>query len=86
MNKKKIITIGSHIQTTEEYKKKMYNPLYSEEILDGIVLNIDNSNVVTYKLLKSSCNFNKKFNYHMESWKEGSIKEIGLGWLKLKEN
>lgn len=79
------IEIGSHIQTTEEYKKKMYEPLYHEEILDGIVLNIDNSNVVTYKLIKSTCNFNAKFNYHMESWKEGNIKTIGLGWLKLKE-
>lgn len=83
MNK---ITIGSHIQTTEEYKEKMYEPLYHEEILDGVVLSIDSSDVVTYRLLKSTCNFNKRFNYHMNNWKEGTIKTIGLGWLKLKEN
>ena len=29
------ITTGSHIQTTEEYREKMYEPLYHEEILDG---------------------------------------------------
>lgn len=80
------IIIGSHIQTTEDYKNKMYEPLYCEEILDGVVLNIDNSGVVTYRLLKSTCNFNNKFNYHMESWKEGNIRTIGLGWLKLKES
>lgn len=79
------IEIGSHIQTTEEYKKLIYEPLYFEEILDGIVLDIDSSNVVTYKLIKSTCNFNAKFNHHMKCWKEGNIKTIGLGWLKLKE-
>lgn len=81
----KNITIGSHIQTTEWYKESMYEPLYFEEILDGVVLDIDSSDVVTYKLIKSTCNFNAKFNYHMKSWEKGSIKYIGLGWLKLKE-
>lgn len=80
----KNISIGSHIKTTKEYRKKMYEPLYHEEILDGIVLNIDSSNVVTYKLIKSSCNFNEKFNYHMEKWKEGTIHHIGLTWLELR--
>lgn len=39
--------IGKHIQTTEEYKKKMYEALYHEEILDGVVIDIDENNVVT---------------------------------------
>ena len=80
------ITTGSHIQTTEEYREKMYEPLYHEEVLDGVVLNIDDSNVITYKLLKSTCDFNAKFNYHMKSWEEGNIKTIVLGWIKLKED
>ena len=33
-----MIEIGSHIKTTEEYKNKIYEPLYHEIILDGIVL------------------------------------------------
>ena len=77
-----MIKIGTHIKTTEEYEEKLYEPLYFEKILDGEVLHIDKDNVVTYKLLESSCNFNKKFNYHMNTWKVGSIKTIGLGWLE----
>lgn len=79
-----MIKVGNHIKTTKEYEQKMYEPLYHEMILDGIVLSIDKSNVVTYELIESSCDFNKRFNYHMNSWKKGTIKTIGMGWLEKK--
>jgi len=79
------IKVGDHIKTSEEFYKKMYEPLYHEKILDGKVLNIDKNNVVTYELIKSSCDFSKPFNYHMNTWKEGSVHEIGLGWIELKD-
>ena len=80
-----MIKVGDHIKTNKEYKSKMYEPLYNELILDGIVLDIDEYDVVTYKLINSTCDFNKKFNYHMNKWEVGSINEIGLGWLELKD-
>lgn len=80
-----MIKIGDHIKTTKEYEEKMYEPLYFEKILDGEVLNVNKDNVVTVKLIETSCNFNKKFDYHMNTWKVGSIHEIGLGWLEKKE-
>lgn len=80
-----MIKVGDHIKTNKEYKSKMYEPLYNELILDGIVLDIDEYDVVTYKLINSTCDFNKKFNYHMNKWKVGSINKIGLGWLELKD-
>lgn len=76
-----MIKVGDHIKTNYKYNEKMYEELYHEKILDGIVLSIDENNIVTYKLIKSSCNFNKRFNYLMYNWEEGSIKTIGLGWL-----
>lgn len=79
------IAVGSHIKTTKEYKEKMYEPLYFEEILDGIVINIDKDNVVTYELIDSTCNFKARFNHHMNSWRVGNVKHIGLGWLELKK-
>ena len=82
----KEIKIGSHIRTRKEYESKMYEPLYHEKILDGIVLDIDKDNIVTYKIIESSCDFSQRFNYHMDKWKSGSIKNTGLGWLELKED
>ncbi|MCD3329322.1 hypothetical protein [Clostridium botulinum] len=79
-----MITIGSHIRTNKEYEKKMYEPLYREKILEGLVLAIDKNGVVTYKLLKSSCDFSKRFTYHMNTWKAESIHRIGLTWLEEK--
>jgi hypothetical protein len=77
-----MIQIGSHVKTTEEYKNKMYEPLYHEKILDGEVLDINKDNVVTIKLIETSCDFSKRFNYHMNTWKVGNMIEIGLGWLE----
>lgn len=77
------ITIGNHVKTNQKFRNKMYEPLYAEEILEAIVLGIDKDEVVTCKLLKTSCNFNKRFNYHMEKWHEGEIHQIGLSWLEL---
>lgn len=77
------ITTGSLVKTNNKYRDKMYEPLYHEEILEAVVLNIDKDSVVTCKLLKTSCNFNKRFNYHMEKWREGKIHQIGLSWLEL---
>ena len=78
------IKAGDHIKTTEEYKKKMYEPLHSEQILDGVVISIDEKEVVTYKLLLSTYNLKNKFSYQGEGWKAYSIRVIGLGWLELK--
>lgn len=83
---KKEIKVGSHIRTNKEYENKIYESLYHEKILDAVVLDIDENDIVTYKLMESSCDFTKRFNYHMNSWKVGTIKTIGLGWLELKED
>lgn len=77
-----MIKIGSYIRTNKEYDTKMYEPLYHEKILKGKVLDIDKNNVVTYEIIQSSCDFSKKFNYHMNRWKVGNINTIGLGWLE----
>lgn len=77
------ITIGSLVKTNNRYRDKMYEPLYHKEILEAIVLDINKDNVATLKLLKTSCDSNKRFNYHMEKWYEGTIHQIGLGWLEL---
>lgn len=77
-----MIKLGSYIKTNKEYENKMYEPLYSEKILKGKVLDIDKDDVVTYELIESSCDFSKTFNFHMESWRKGEIKKIGLGWLE----
>lgn len=61
----------------------MYEPLHFEEILDGEIISIDKNDVVTFKLIKSTCNFNQRFNYHIESWRAGTIHTIGKGWLEL---
>lgn len=84
MSKNINIKVGEHIKTSSKYNEKMYEPLYHEKILDGIVLSIDENNVVTYELIESSCDFSKKFNYHMERWYKGTVHQIGLGWLELK--
>lgn len=81
----KNIKVGDHIKTTKEYAEKLYEPLYHEAILDGVVLSIDENDVVTYELIESTCNFNKRFNYHMNSWQKGTIRHIGLGWLELND-
>lgn len=77
-----MIKIGSYIKTNKKYNEKMYEPLYHEKILKGKVLSIDKDNVVKYELIESSCDFSKKFNHHMNSWREGNIKTIGLNWLE----
>lgn len=81
----KAITIGSHVRTNKEYDNKMYDPLYREKILDALALDIDKDNVDTCKLIKSSYDFSKRFNYHMNSWEIGSIHRVGLSWLELKD-
>lgn len=80
-----MIKIGDHVKTTKEYEEKMYEPLYFEKILDGEVLNINKDNVVTIKLIVTSCDFNKRFNFHMNTWKTGLTHTIGYGWLEKKE-
>ena len=77
------ITMGSLVKTNNKYRDKMYEPLYHEEILEAVVLNIGKDNIATLKLLKTSCDFSKRFNYHMEKWYEGRIHQIGLSWLEL---
>lgn len=53
-----------------------------KKILKGKVLSINKDNVVTYEIIQSSCDFSKKFNFHMNRWKTGNIEKIGLGWLE----
>lgn len=77
-----MIKIGSYIKTNKEYEDKMYEPLYFEKILKGKVLGIDKDNVVTYEIIESSCDFSKRFNFHMDRWRKGIIDKIGLGWLE----
>ncbi len=77
-----MIKIGSYIKTNKEYEDKMYEPLYFEKILKGKVLGVDKDNVVTYEIIESSCDFSKRFNFHMDRWRKGIIDKIGLGWLE----
>lgn len=78
------IRIGDHVKTNSMYKFRLYEPLFHEEIFDAIVLDIDENEVATLKLIKTSCNFNIKFDYHMNKWKRGCINKIGIGWLEKK--
>ena len=78
------IRIGDHVKTNSMYKFRLYEPLYHEEIFDAIVLDIDKSNVVTLELVETSCNFYRKFDYHMNKWKCGCVTKIGMGWLEKK--
>ncbi|MGL6184843.1 MAG: hypothetical protein ACRC1T_05630 [Clostridium chrysemydis] len=77
-----MIKIGSYIKTNKEYEEKLYEPLYFEKILKGKVLEIDKDNVVTYELIESSCDFSKRFNFHMNRYKKGRTDKIGLCWLE----
>lgn len=76
------IKINDHVKTTKEFNTSLYEPLYNEKILDAIVLDINDYEVVTLKIIKSSCDFSQKFNFHMDKWKTGFIHNIGAYWLE----
>lgn len=79
------IKVGDIIKTTEEYKNTLYEPLYHEEILKGVVTEIDDT-IATVRIIESTCDFSKRFNFHMKKWEEGIAHQISVYWLEKEAN